>query len=433
MVEVKQLVFSEGERYPMLVDEDGIPDFWVTLYVTENLRVSQKQNSIENSIRHLIHLKRWEEINGRDLISEFSQAKFLSDSDIISIRDHCLLNSKHISEWNRFTPKKNVVKLSTIYPGQTRHRKAVSKGHSANRLGHIASYLYFVARTMLRRRENFISLTTDIDGMKKRIIAQKPKAARNNCLSTDPDSKAPPPEIFDKLMKKVRIDTPDNPYKNSSIRIRNELIFDIMYETGMRSGEILGLQIGDIEFQRASISVIRRHDDPTDHRRRQAVVKTNERDIPVPHALVKRIRHYVMEERAKIPGANKGPYLFVTHKQGKFQGMAISDSSFRNRILKPAVLTNLELFSEIHRHGFRHNFNYNLSKKIDAHNQRARNDSTIKPIKEKEEIQTRMYLNGWSSEESAKIYTLRYIKEMANKLLRDDMDNMSKHLNKEKK
>lgn len=433
MVQVKQLVFSEGERYPILVDGEGVPDFWVTLYVTENLRVSLKQTSIENTIRHLIHLKLWEEINGRDLISEFSQAKFLSDSDIISIRDHCLLNSNHIEEWQQFTSKKNVVKLSVIYPGRTRHRKVVSKGHAANRLVHIASYLYFVARTMLRRRENFITLTGAIDDMKKRIIAQKPKGGKNNGLSTDPDSKAPPPEVFEKLMKTVRVDSPENPYKNSSIRNRNALMFDIMYDTGMRTGEILGLQIGDIEFQRATISVVRRHDNPEDHRRKQSVPKTSERDIPITQALVKRIRDYVMEERSKVPGANKGPFLFVTHKRGKFQGKAISDSTFRIRILMPAILTNLELFSEIHRHGFRHDFNNRLSKKIDEQNRRARIDPTIKPINEKEELQLRKYLNGWSSDNSAEVYNLRHIKEMSNKLLCDDMNDMSKHLNKEKK
>jgi len=52
------LVFSEGERYPMLVDRDGVPDFWVTLFVTENLRPSLMQTTIENTIRDLIHLSR---------------------------------------------------------------------------------------------------------------------------------------------------------------------------------------------------------------------------------------------------------------------------------------------------------------------------------------------------------------------------------------
>jgi len=72
----------------MLLDSDGVPDYWVTLYVTENFRPRLKQTAIEGVLRNINHLKLWEEINGRDLILEMSQGGFLSDSDIASIRDH---------------------------------------------------------------------------------------------------------------------------------------------------------------------------------------------------------------------------------------------------------------------------------------------------------------------------------------------------------
>ena len=32
-MQVAQLVFTEGERYPLLVDDEGMLDFWVTLVV----------------------------------------------------------------------------------------------------------------------------------------------------------------------------------------------------------------------------------------------------------------------------------------------------------------------------------------------------------------------------------------------------------------
>lgn len=430
---LRQLVFSEGERYPMLVDRDGMPDFWVTLYVTELLRPSLKQTAIENAIRHITHLKLWEEINERDLIAEISAGTFLSDSDVISIRNHCLLKTKYLREWQGVTRGKNVTKLSISHPATTRHLPVASKAHAANRLAHIANYLHFAARTLLRQRSNFTSLASEIDDMKDRIIAQKPKGLGDKGLANEPDAKAPPPEVFEQLMQAVREDSPDNPYKNAGIRKRNAAMFDVSYETGMRAGEILGLQIGDVDFQGATISVVRRHDNPQDPRARQPVAKTLERVIPVSLVLVQRLRDYVMNVRASVPNANKNPYLFVTHKRGKYQGQPISDSSFRNRVLGPATSTNPELFDEVCRHGFRHNFNYRLSKKIDAHNLRAKTDPTIKPISEKNEIQIRMQLNGWESEDTAQTYNLRHIQEMANKLMREDMGDMSRHLKKEKK
>lgn len=431
-MQIAQLVFAGGERYLMLLDGDGIPDFWASLYVTENLRSNLKQTAIENAIRHIIHLKLWEEFNDRDLIAELGVGLFLSDTDVISIRDHCLLNTHSLRKWHETSFARNVSRLSSIHPTSTHHLPVVSKGHATNRLVHIAAFLHFTARTLLRERADFLSYADAIDDLKKRIIAQKPKGQGRNGMANDPNSKAPPPAVFEKLMQTVREDSIDNPFKNPGVRKRNAIMFEILFETGMRSGEILGLYIGDVDYQSGTVSVVRRHDNPYDPRKRQPVPKTLPRDIPISKFFAQRIRDYVMDARAKIPGANKTPFLFVTHKRGKYQGHPISDSSFRNRILGPATAADPELFDEICRHGFRHNFNYRLSKKIDAHNLHSKTDPSIKQIKEKEEIQIRMQLNGWSSEDTAQTYNLRHIQEMANKLQREDMDNQSMYLNKDK-
>jgi len=414
----------------MLVDRDGVPDFWVTLFVTENLRPSLMQTTIENTIRDLIHLKLWEEINGRDLISEISRAKFLSGADIVAMRDHCLLNTRTLREWQESTSRKNVTRLLASHPVGVHHLRGVSKNHAANRLVHIAEFLYFTAMAMLRARADFVSLTTGIEKMKGDIIKQKPKGLGDKGLANDPNEKAPPPEVFDRLMKVVKEDSPDNPYKSPGVRTRNALMFNVMYETGMRSGEILALKIEDIDWHSGKICVVRRHDDPDDPRRRQPVVKTCERDIPISQEFVRQLRAYVMDVRSKVPNANQRPFLFVRLKSGKDQGHPLSDSSFRNRVLGPAISTDSELFNEICRHGFRHNFNYRLSKKIDEHNRRAKLDKTIEPINEKKEIQIRMYLNGWASEGTAKTYNLRHIQEISNVLMRDDMNEQSKYISK---
>ena len=285
---------------------------------------------------------------------------------------------------------------------------------------------------MLRERANFTALTDDIDTMKQKIIAQKPKGSGKNEMANDPSAKAPAPEVFEKLMRTVQDDSPDNPYKNSGIRKRNAAMFELLYGTGMRSGEILGLYVSDVDYLVGTVSVVRRHDNPLDPRKRQPVVKTLERDIPIHLSLAKQLRDYVMDVRSRIPGANKGPFLFVTHKRGECQGKPISESSFRNRILGLATAAAPELFDEICRHGFRHNFNYRLSKKIDAHNLMAKTDLTITRIAEKAESQLRMQLNGWESEGTAQTYNLRHIQELANKFQREDMDDQSKHLNKKK-
>jgi integrase len=429
---VKVLVFPNGERYPMLFDEEGMPDFWVTLYVTESLRVSVAASTIENVIQNIRHLKLWEESEGRDLMSEFSKGKFLDDDDINSLRDHCQLNAKSLRKRLRDKKVKNVTSLELLYPTAKKNIPSVSSSHFANRLVDIASYINFTARTMLRRREGFADMCKAIDAMKDRIIAQKSKISTPKGNVGDPDHKAPAASVFDALMKVVKEDSYDNPFKNTGVRYRNALVFNIMYETGTRAGEILAIQVGDIDFQKGCVNIVRRPDNPDDPRPRQPTVKTLGRPIPITPELLEALRNYIFEVRAVTKGANKHPYLFVTHKKGKHQGHPISNSTFTNRILKPATAQFPDMFDEINRHGFRHNFNYRLSKSIDAHNKEARAnpEGEKQVINEAQELHIRKDLNGWESDTTAQTYNLRHIKETADKLMREDMNAQSKNFKK---
>ena len=112
--------------------------------------------------------------------------------------------------------------------------------------------------------------------------------------------------------------------------------------------------------------------------------------------------------------------------------MPISNSTFVNRVLKPAVAIHPELLEEITRHGFRHNFNYKLSKRIDEINKAAKENPKIKPINEKKEIQIRKELNGWSSDKTAETYNLRHIREEADRVMREDMDHWTNRAKKDK-
>ena len=38
MSKVENLIFSNGERYPMLMDDMGMPDFWTTLFIQDVTR-----------------------------------------------------------------------------------------------------------------------------------------------------------------------------------------------------------------------------------------------------------------------------------------------------------------------------------------------------------------------------------------------------------
>lgn len=59
----KNYIAKDGERFGLLVNEDGIPDFWTTLYMTTNLRF-EKHSTQKACLNHLIHINIWEKALG---------------------------------------------------------------------------------------------------------------------------------------------------------------------------------------------------------------------------------------------------------------------------------------------------------------------------------------------------------------------------------
>lgn len=92
-----QNIFSNGERFPMLIDEVGVPDFWVTLFTSQALR-KQTQSSIISCLGNIKHLSKWERINDRDLIQDFQNSIVPDKRFVESFTEHCGLKSEYIDK-----------------------------------------------------------------------------------------------------------------------------------------------------------------------------------------------------------------------------------------------------------------------------------------------------------------------------------------------
>lgn len=438
MHSVEPLKFSNGERYSMLVDDTGMPHFWLTLYITSQVRPVGTQSTISSYITDIRHFMLWEEVKNRNIFAEFHNLNFLKEEDAISLRDHCLLKTKDVRRWHTFESTKKIRKINKDFPTTPRVLDRVSGDHAKTRMTRIADYLAFTARAMLRNRPNVEEINENIKVMQETLLAHLPKGGNSSSSSSNPDDKAPDLEVFDQLMEAVQSDSSNNPYKNSIAKVRNAVMFNTLYDTGARSAELLGLKLEDIDYHGNIITIKRRHDDQDDPRTAQPVVKTLSRDIPVAEELIKQIMDYIENERANTEGANNHPYLFVTHQKGEYVGSPLSNSGF-TAMVKTAVrkigktaedFEKEDLINEIKRHGFRHNFNNKLSKAFDKRNELAKTDKSVKPLSEREQNQIRMQLNGWSSEDTANTYNQRHIKEEARKIMYEDMQSQSKWLKK---
>jgi integrase len=445
----KNYIVQNGERYGLLVNEDGIPDFWTTLYMTTNLR-HEKHSTQKVCLNHLIHINIWEKALGERIferITNFlynpntsSNDKFYTDIEIRKLADHCKLETKTARRkvLDQHSKKRDDNTLKILFPVYRMPDPVVGKAHFSNRLKTCVEYFEFIATNILREQPSFSAYLDIIQNTKKAILKQRKKGGRAANTTNDPNKKAPPPEVFDHLMEIVEPSNANNPY-TALVRQRNYLLFKILYETGLRAGEVLQLKVSDINSRQFEIQVRDRHDDPEDtFRKDEPNAKTLERDLPISEELSAQIRAYVFNERRFIPNTQKHGFLFVSHK-GLTQGQPISSIQFSRIVEKISINKELAQFikrngilvdRQVTRHGFRHNLNNKLSNAIDQNNEEAINEGHMHDVvSEKKEIEQRMYINGHKSENSAKVYNIRHTKKQAEKLLRKELNKIDQDIN----
>jgi integrase len=206
------------------------------------------------------------------------------------------------------------------------------------------------------------------------------------------------PEVVSELLRVIQADSPDNPWHDEHSRHRNELIVLWLYYLGLRRGELLGVRVSDIDFRKGTVVIARRADDKNDPRRRQPNAKTRAREIPLASDLLEKTSNYVMTFRAKLSGARKHGFLFVTSDTGRPMSIPAFSKIF---VVLREKCKNLprNLFA----HLLRHTWNDRFSEEMDR-----------RGVAEETEKKTRSYLMGWSETSgSAATYTRRHIRKKA--------------------
>jgi len=440
MFKVETIIFENGERYPILLGQDGMPHFYTTLYVTAKLRSSQAVNTITNRLKALLCLFEWERKRDRCLVTEFEQEQFLTPADIEDLRDHLKINvsSQKKSDLSQARSSKRVLNFTStrkvVTPVAT-----VGRDHHYNRMTCVAEYLHFIA-TITNQYRNSSNTTRAINKMAKDIKKARPKG-KGKSVAAELDDSVLSDGLLAEFMDVAAPTHPLNPFTNATVKNRNYLMFRLIKETGIRRGELLSLELTYLELtgDRPSIWVRRKHDDKFDPRKRQPVSKTRERKIPIKKELAALLDDYILMERAATPNANKHPYLFITHRKCATQGQPVSVSYFDNEII-PKMKAVDKRFSIIHAHLFRHEWNVDFSEKVDLENEKrampvAEGESPKPQISSADEAKMRKSLMGHSSEKSGEVYNQRHTRKQANEIVlaeQEELQDKMKKLNKGK-
>lgn len=412
----KRIQFRNGERHSVLSRPGGLPVHEATLYLAKYRKRGRAANTIHAVCTVLAFLYRELDAADIDLLKRLRQGQFLTITELNRLADAAQLRTADLpnEDMGELVDKKiiNIKRIQTRRKSIVKVTSAVSMATQATRLRYMADYLEFLSAyvgAMLpasTRKE----LAFESDRALKILLAQVPRVskrvklgAREGLSKTEQDT----------LLKIIHPDSPENPWKRDFIRQRNWLIILLLLATGMRRGELLGMQIRDLDQRLPKLRIIRRADATEDPRITQPNTKTNDREVEVRPAIMRAVWSYINNHRNKIRTARKYPQLIVAGDGQPLSLKSIDKIFAQIRNACPGLAVTVTS------HVMRHTWNERFSEQAellgltDAVEQKARNEQ-----------------QGWADNStSAAVYTGRYASRKGRELslkLQEELDDTSR-------
>lgn len=400
---VKVVRFTNGERFPVLVDSFGAPIFSPTLFAVTELRMRNlASNTIGNALRSLQILVSFLERESVDLNERFGAGEVLKLHEVEALVQACrrpLEAIFDVRDGGR-SISSNLTRLEGVRGRLWNEAPTiVNAAVTATRLQCIRDYVRWLAELHLNRCGASLNhrgeLRAAVDTFALALEARMPGGG------TSEVREGLAPDLRQRLREVTRPDSPENPWADDHARRRNALIVDWLYDLGLRRGELLSVRSSDVDFRRGIVTISRRPDDPGDPRRNQPVVKTRGRELPLSAANLDATRHYIINIRGALPSARTHEYLFVATDTGAPLSMPALAKIFR--VLRSRIA---DLPDNLSPHVLRHTWNDRFSEEMDQKN-----------VPEDTEKKARSYLMGWSETSgTAGTYTRRHVREQAKRV-----------------
>jgi len=386
---IKSFISSDGERFSQIYDVEtgGFPLFYATAYIARSVRPKSTHETQKVHLETIKRIYEWEARERINLVIRFQQHQFLLPAEIDSLAQH----------------------LGARRRGSK--GEVISRGKYNTYVAYAADYLRWLADEVITEA-NITQIRTAIDRQHESLVA---KVARKRGSTSAREQNI----IAVRLPEDARIDLQglfEDPLQgvmrhgDKGPRLRNTVMLRILYETGMRRGELLSLKLGSFREssggEGAFLHIERNHHDEFDSRVRQPVAKTLGRIVPISADAERQLIDYRDEWRAEIPGVgfSDQDFLFVNHRAGPPQGKPVTETAFNS------ALSNLKqtfpALVPLHPHLLRHDWNYRFSQQVDAEG-----------LDFETERETREQLMGWKPNSSMSLlYNQRHIQERANQI-----------------
>lgn len=415
---VRTVVLSEGERLPLLLDRaSGLPLFNPNIFIlTEYRQRNRSTATLVRVLRELMVLFDFLAARGIDLDERFVACQTLVVGEIDGLVRQCQEFIEDYEPVEELPKTPRLAKIFSLEKARMRSskaaRKSVESATSANRIRTIHAYLKWSVVTFLSRHslpeENRHRLMEASESMLATLLRRIPASKGRNVLGQREGLSA---DVIKRIIEVADKGSPENPWRDKFARARNALIISWLRLLGLRRGELLNIEISDIDFAKREVTIFRRPDNPDDPRVHQPRVKTRDRIIPLSEALIEATEKYIDEERKKFVNSRRHSFLFISGRTGAPMSLSALNKVFR--VLREGVPG---LPDDLSPHHLRHSWNDDFSRKADA-----------KGLSEEEEKQWRAFLMGWSPTSStATTYTRRHVREAAGRVSMEMQADMMK-------
>ncbi|MFJ4247576.1 tyrosine-type recombinase/integrase [Pseudomonas sp. NPDC089741] len=386
---IKTFVTGSGERFSQLYEANapGFPLFYPSAFIVRSIRLTTTHETQKVYLAAIKRVCEWESSRGIELANNFHNRRFLSAGEIDDLTSH-LRASKRGNKGNVISSAKynTYLEYSAVYIHWLMLEVITDSNSRDVRDAIETQNLMLLSK---KRRK-----TVSKSARKQRIIAMKLSAETSNQLL----------DLFVKPFERLR------QLHNCGHRFRNIVMLRVLYETGMRFGELLSLKLKHIiessGDDSAYLDIERNHHDEFDTRLHQPVAKTQGRRVPISARLEEQLIDYRDSWRAdvKYVGFSDDDFIFIVHRGGRSQGQALPKTAFDTGLAK---LKNLfKDLSPVHPHLLRHDWNYRFSKYADSEG-----------LSFEEECPLREQLMGWVPGSSmSRRYNLRHIEEKSHEI-----------------
>ena len=366
---VRVVLAEDGERMPMVVDvATCAPDPSATIYATSLSRpASGSHSTVEQELRGVAGLLDFLHARGIDFAARAQSGAFLTVAEVDGLVHHFGRSGPPCGAGRRAGER--TVALRT----------AAARRYLRHRIDMLSHDLW---PTLQARAAGAAAADAFLAAMADRVPAPKPKATDRRALTVGAMS-----ALIDALLSMAtRAET-----SGSIVRLfaadRTLLWFDWALEFGLRTGEMLGLRLPDLELDAGTFRIVRRPDAADDPRRALARVKGEGRQLDLSPYLAERTRGHVEAMRAKLPGAARHDFLFASACGAPLSRSAVDKTFALLRLACPL------LGADFCNHVMRHTWN-----------ERFGADAAAAGLTAEEEVEARAYAQGWRDPGTAVAY-----------------------------